>query len=388
MFRSRFLILAWLMGLMGTTLMAQGPETAALLSLPNPQLKKDRLAQQKLLDLVQPYVIDSVLKEDICTQRGMPRALVNQEVRHWKAIKPVKQKLVGITVKDNKTYVGSVPTNGGIWRERDVCFHLTSHLPKYIDLISHGFDRQDASGRDLKSKKYVDPPFPCPDSLLFEGNCLDVELECTPKINLRRNRLNDRFYPCKVSSSMLTHPNMGTAHLPLGVYGPFVSDCMHNCKPEIHPYEWIWWLNLDTTSALRKDWMIGLLNDDTRRFTNWVDSPRRGGISLPFACQPGQDLSISLDLLVWDEFLPIEDAHLPANPATKVTPKVEELTFDLPGGGKAHLKTSIPVEDGLRLWVTGLQKDPSSGLLLGQLHLAVAVKNLFTARVVFDGEAQ
>ena len=63
----------------------------------------------------------------------------------------------------------------------------------------------------------------------------------------------------------------------VGVYGPWVFDCGHGIRPEIHPCEVIWWKN---TSQAADTLMILGVQDDANRFDEPDDF---SGVSIPTA---------------------------------------------------------------------------------------------------------
>ena len=97
----------------------------------------------------------------------------------------------------------------------------------------------------------------------------------------------------------------------MGFYGAYCLDCNHNCHPEMHPYEWTWWLNLKDGESTNKTWLIGLFHEGSNRFPKWSKNPMTGEIKIPFAFAIGQDsplnCGITIDHLVFSKF---EDAEI------------------------------------------------------------------------------
>ncbi len=78
----------------------------------------------------------------------------------------------------------------------------------------------------------------------------------------------------------------------IGVYGPWVVDCGHGCRPEIHPTEMIWWRDENSYTG-EDDYYLMLIQDDSNRFDReedftgtiehpWSKSPRAGKFRIAF----------------------------------------------------------------------------------------------------------
>ena len=172
----------------------------------------------------------------------------------------------------------------------------------------------------------------------------------------------------------------------MGIYGPWVMDCNHNCRPEIHPIEWMWWLDFSAErpgSPQAKSWMIGLLYDDSKRFRDWTPSPITGQISIPVAFPSGSKaVTAKIEHLVIDSLMP--DTFLKGM-------QVPEQAFwenrDIVLGGQTTLKVTqegdLPGE-AFRWWWGDFYSDPDKGLTFGVLNIAVSAEKIYTGRVTVD----
>jgi hypothetical protein len=242
-----------------------------LLLKTNSELRNDPVATEMILDMVDVWVSDSVLprkREHHHVPGGFMWPLVGIK---WQRIRETKQK-----------YVGTIQAfdigRRRILTENDVNFDVASHLPKYQQLALEGYEVQKRIGRAKRRTNYNAAPF---DSLPTADNWNRYTLHCevTPPRD-QLGLLDSLFFPTAEGSRLEDHPNFGTVNRQIAVYGAFCSDCNHNCHPEIHPYEWIWWLDLTQPDSIRK-WYFALFQEGSNRFPKWSKFAS-GPIDIPF----------------------------------------------------------------------------------------------------------
>jgi hypothetical protein len=299
-----------------------------------------------------------------------------------------KQKLVGTVQR-----FGHSSTID--FTEYDVNFHLEFHLPRYFDMVCRSYDKQrKIHKQDINPThrtNYKGEPFMRSDSVR-NTVLYHLETELTPP-HAFIAPLHYLFYPTLPRMGGLKeHPNFETKLPSMGFYGANCLDCNHNCHPEIHPYEWIWWLKAkDEDTSKRRTWMIGLLKDGSNRFKKWSMNPKTGTIKIPFVMKMTDSSKVQrilIDHLVFNKFeneafksLQVPDGSFgtgklmePVNfVAEDSTVLKAEVTFN------QILKT-----DALKYWFTDLNFDKSDRLLSGFFYFAVSARDLYTTRITFE----
>ena len=103
------------------------PEAFKYLLLPNSEIAKNDTINEKILDLVEPMLLDSVIEK----RRQFHRVFLVGPLIHafggynWRAVDMKKQKFVGTVKNDGRS--GSFE-----YTEWDIKYHLRFHLPKYL----------------------------------------------------------------------------------------------------------------------------------------------------------------------------------------------------------------------------------------------------------------
>src|ERR1019366_1701492 len=211
-------------------------------------------------------------------------------------------------------FVGTVHSDGRSGEEQfteyDIKYHLKFHLKKYLSRIFDSYDEakrvhhQDVRGGKHHTNFNAAPYVHDTNNINIDNYGIGAEL--TP-VREYRSELHYLFFPTLPGLSQAEHPNFGTDHPSMGVYGANCLDCNHNCHPEVHPYEWIWWLNLHNGTETEKTWLIGLFHEGSNRFRHWSKSPKTGSISIPFSYvinnENPAERTIKIDHLVFDRFL-------------------------------------------------------------------------------------
>jgi hypothetical protein len=343
----------------------------------NDSLKKHPVYTETILDAAVPIMQDTTFWPE--TQRlriVFGDVLEGLLGLRWEAIHLKRTKLVGQSAREVSPY------DGPLTKEYDINFFLVPHLPHYVDTVANWWARAGKEGRNLFHSIIDDPQITIPDKLKMGNWYLYVECENTP-IKSKRPIMDSLFFPCKKNTTGLSgHPSFGNTYTCMGLYGPAVMDCNHSCKPEVHPYEWIWWLKPDSTHSTLQQWYIGLHRDWSGRFRDWSTSPRVGTIKIPFLLKAGKAPSIRIDLLAYDEFLTasyepyFDDAiWLPSQSFN-----TELLKYSI------HIEVTGVPENSVkyRFYNSSLVTLHGEKYIKGWLELGVAVKNLAEWRVVYD----
>ncbi len=342
---------------------------------------------EELVDLVQVFVVDSVLPSKSQRHRVAAAGWVISILGYkWKALNMTKQKFVG-TERDGIR----VPGHGPRFTEYDVNFNLIPHTRRYIDMLWPAYVQQRDRNRFGRIKNFGEAPWIYPETLehinRYRNHC-----EITPPQKFLP-MLNQKFYPCVQPNSSKDHPNIGTDFATFGLYGAYVADYNHTGHAEIHPYEWLWWYDLhpDRLDQTRQTWFFGLMEEASNRFRGWYKkNPRTGAISIPFVFDLKNDtFKITLEHLVHDIFNEEDFKKLANMPSTadnlyfsdrKHAFENEELKDKT-----VLFHTSNPIRtEGLKYWFSKLNVDKEKNLLTGFLNVGVSVEELYNAKVTFE----
>ena len=227
---------------------------------------------------------------------------------NWRAESMSKQKFVGTVTRNTKS-------SHEKFTEYDINFDLNFHLRKYLLRQFESYDLQKSIGRqDYRRgtylKDYSLPPF------VRDTNNIDItqyrlHCELTPPKEFR-TQLNEKFYPTLPNGMGLKdHLNFQVQFPSMGFYGVTCLDCNHSCHPELHPYEWVWWLKATPEdSSKNKTWLVGLFHESSKRMKNWSKNPVTGSIAIPFVVKNDtgyfSTLEINVEHLVYGKFEPEE----------------------------------------------------------------------------------
>lgn len=358
------------------------------LLLTNAQIEANDTINEEILDLVSPLVLDSVLgRKKEHHQLFLVGWLIHAFGDYnWRAVSMIKQKFVG-TVRDNAR------SSEEEYTEYDINYDLNFHLNKYLDKVFHSYDTQRSYHRqDFRRShrtNYEVPPF------VRDSNDIDitryrVHSEMTPPGPFRV-QLHYLFFPTQPGLSLKEHPNFGTDHPTMGVYGASCLDCNHNCHPEIHPYEWVWWLNLHGADPDAKTWLLGLFYESSNRFRHWSHTPKVGKISIPFSYvikdNKNEYPSVTVEHLVFNKFVDKDVAKI-GIPDTTFNCRLENQLIIVTNnstdkfGIRVNFK-NVLLTDGLKYWLSDLNWDENNHILSGYFNFATAVKELYTTRITF-----
>ncbi len=359
------------------------PKAFEYLLLPNDQISKNDTIHELIVDLVEPMLVDSTIDRKKQHHKVRPFGWIIHAFGNfnWRAMYMSKEKVVGTVVRLS----GSGEER---FTEYDINFDLNFHLDKYLYRIFASYDRQAKIGRqDITSKHkndYKAPPF------VRDTNDIDISMyrlhcELTPE-RAFRPALQYLFYPTSTHTGALEkHPNFETNYPTVGFYGVMCLDCNHSCHPEMHPYEWMWWLKAtDEDNSLVKEWHIGVFHESSNRFKNWSKNPMIGKIQIPFAFKPEDDARIEIRHGLMHEFVRegLKDFDIPTK-CLAPQAQVKEILLKT-----SEIQKTIAIEfinpiqtEGLQYWISDLNYDQEKQIFSGFINYAVAVEDLYTTTI-------
>ncbi|UPT66618.1 MAG: hypothetical protein M0D57_19560 [Sphingobacteriales bacterium JAD_PAG50586_3] len=247
-------------------------------------------------------------------------------------------------------------------------------------------------GRNFLEKKGVNP-----DTLTgAELAKLRIHPEHTP-LKKNRDSLNKYFLPCLPGTTMDNHPAWSVANPTVGCYGAFVLDGNHKGGPEIHPYEWLWWMDTKERTPNKLVWYAGLMREGSNRFLRWSKKPRVGFIKIPFVFDVADTTikKIKVEHLVTGDFntkgLDKLKAYIPENadnfkgkPGNTYSAIFEGL---LPSNKWISYEIEYDFEDlnsdAVKWWVT-TETDRDGNFVWGYLNIAVSTDDVYAIRVTME----
>lgn len=359
------------------------PEVFQFLVAPDGLMKEDQAIVESVLDQVEAWTVDSILIKERQHLSGIYGVVGRMMARYWQKLDNHKRKYIGTCSRAFKVYEGFA-------KEVDMNIFLMPHLEKYVDMARGGFDAAFEKGRTEKAYRYDNPDYPSAEKLKFKDlGYLTVECEGTPADGYLE-QLAEVFIPtAKGKHDLKENGNFGVKYPSFGLYGPWVMDCNHNCRPEIHPIEWMWWLDMSKDrpgGENAKSWMVGMMRDDSKRFRDWVPTPVTGQISIPIAFPTGsKSVSINIQHLVVDtlfdnvlqEKLSLPNASFRGEKATHSFQIGSETALEV------KLEGDLPGE-GFRWWTGDFYSDPAKKMTFGELNIAVSAAKLYTGRITVD----
>jgi hypothetical protein len=359
------------------------PETFQHLLKSNDYISKNDTLNELIVDLVEPQLSDSIIYRKKQHHKLGPVGFLISTFGNfnWRAFSMKKEKFVGTVVRTSRSGEEQ-------FTEYDVNFDLNFHLRKYLFRVFEMYDRQGKIKRqDFTSKSKIDfktSPF------VRDTNNIDIRsyrlhCELTPQREYRAI-MNYLFLPTLPGAGGLKqHANLENDLTTMGFYGVLCLDCNHSCHPEIHPYEWIWWLKAnDGDNGTQKEWHIGLFHEGSNRMKKWSKNPKNGTIKIPFAFKSNQAASIEIQHGAVNEF--VSDAKLMA-PENVFKSQAKQMNLVLKGRDFSKiiaLKFVNPINtQGLSYWFSDLNYDADNGIISGYFNYALSVKDLYTCKIVF-----
>ncbi len=365
------------------------PEAFKALLNSNNSISTDDTLNEKILDLVNPILADSVIERKKQHHKIFGIGLLIHVFGgfNWRAVDMKKQKFVGTVIRNTRS-------SKERYTEYDINFDLAFHLHKYLLQQFVAFDLQKSIGKqDYRKGNYIKdysaPPF------VRDTNMIDIKMyklhcELTPSGSFRE-QLNEKFYPTLHDGRDLKdHPNFGTEYPSLGFYGTWCLDCNHSCHPELHPYEWIWWLHTEEKDSTKnREWLLGLFHESSNRMKKWSTSPETGSIAIPFVIENASDtnqvLKIKIDHLVIGQF-DFKKKKIKLENSFSSSEKTEAIIFMI-GEKVIHAEVQFNqtlMEDAVLYYFSKLNYDSSTNMLSGYFNISTSVKDLYTSRIFFS----
>lgn len=365
------------------------PSSFLNLRISNDSISRNDILNEELVDMVKVKERDEKVPTWYTTHQGGTFGWFIRMIGFWwQAVDRHRYKFVG-TNRNNL----SMPGEKDELTEHDVNFNIIPHLPQYLNFVyrgrteqikhKHNFKRAKASKRDLSKPPFIPPT-------LETAEIYDLHCELTPPKKMR-DSVNFMFYPCMHGTNLDVHPNFCDAKPTVGLYGVFVLDCNHACHPEIHPYEWLWWLrvteNEKRNDNFNKEWMIGFFRESSNRFILWSQRPRVGTISVPFIFKTSETKSyLKLNHLVTGKFRPRGIKKMKGIPANTSEFNFRDTTVNIPLSGDKTFPLQIRTDriiktPALRWWLSDVQTDADKKWVWGYFNMVVSVRDGYTARL-------
>lgn len=351
----------------------------------NQKISSNDTINESIVDLVSPTVSDSIIKRKIQHHKLGPVGWFISTFAgyNWRAASLKKEKFVGTVTRHSRSGEEQ-------FTEYDINYDIIFHLKKYLYRIFYAFDlqrkykKQDfrpSHRRDFSKSPYVR------DSSQINNRDYKLHCELTPT-KVFRDPLNHLFYPTiPGGGGPKEHPNILNEFPTFGFYGVFCSDCNHSCHPEIHPYEWIWWLkNNDQDTGQTKEWYFGLFHEASNRMKKWSSNPKIGEVKIPFVFQLGGDKNMNL---IEISPLLMGQLNLKVDKPLAFMATATNSTFQINYNGKAVSNLTVKFSPSIHFQAfsydfQALNYDPQKNVLSGFLHIKIQVKDLFAFKVKYQ----
>lgn len=363
------------------------------LARPDGELRGNVVACEQAIDLVRAWVADSVVEQRKQRHKGFGGWMGQRTIGlFWEYFDAHKRTYIGTSSRPFHIF-------DGLADEVDINIFVMPHLPGYMQMARAGFEQAQARPRSDKAfrvetaDRYASlEEFPLPEEIQVPEGYITIECEVTPPQEFAEE-LAQKMMPTRDGDySLDTIPNFGAKYPAFGMTGVWCMDCNHNCRPEIHPIEWLWWLDLSAGrpgSANAKSWMVALMCDGSNRFHQWSPTPLGGEIAIPFVLPRGSSvLKVGIDWLLGNP-VPAADSLWENGPGSALELQTAELEVPLNFSGrksKAQIQSTAPATlPNVRYWFTqdGEPTGPE-GDLHGYLHMSVMVRSLGGFRVTID----
>lgn len=367
------------------------PEEFKFLLRANNEVSANDAMNERIVDLVEPMLLDSMIERKKQHHKVGPFGWFIHAFGgfNWRAMSMQKEKFVGTVVRNSRSGEEE-------FTEYDINFDLYFNTKKYLWRVFDAYDRQGKIHRqDVRpshKRNYDTIPF-VRDTLNIDKRNYRLHCELTPP-RAFRPALNYFFFPTLPNGGGLKdHPNFENDQPTMGFYGTYCLDCNHSCHPELHPYEWVWWLkSTDDDVTNDKVWNIGLFHESSNRMKKWSVNPMTGSIAIPFTFSLNEDdigyNSIEIEHLVFNKFL---DEEINKLNVPTVTIKPNEVYQEVEVTTGDTTLTTIEVKftrgintSGLRYWFSRLNFDNVSKELSGMFHIATSVLDLYTTQITFS----
>ena len=349
----------------------------------NDFISKNDTINEMIVDLVQPQLSDSLIYRKKQHHKLGPMGWLISTFGNfnWRAFSMKKEKVVGTVVRISRSGEEQ-------FTEYDVNFDINFHLKKYLNRVFEMYDRQGKIKRqDFTSKRKIDfkaSPF------VRDTNNIDIRsyrlhCELTPQREYRAI-MNYLFLPTLPGAGGLKqHSNLENDHPTVGFYGVLCLDCNHSCHPEMHPYEWMWWLKANEGDMeTKKEWHFGLFHEGSNRMKKWSKNPKSGKIKVPFAFSIDKNAKIEIQHGAMNEFS--EDVSTFTN-AEKIKNQATSMNIELRAkdfNKNVELSFKNPINTkGLCYWFSDLNYDDENKIISGYFNYAISARDLYSCKIVF-----
>lgn len=362
------------------------PQNFQYLLLNNRSVSSNDSINELLVDLVRPMLLDSAIEKK---RQHHKVFLVGWAIHafggyNWRAMDMTKQKFVGTIARTTRSSEEQ-------FTEYDINFDMYFKLPHYLKKITLAYDRQRELGRQDYRKShrtdYSKSPFVRDTANIINAH-YRLHCELTPAGPFR-DQLHHAFYPTRPGITLEQHRNFGTNMPTMGMYGTWCLDCNHSCHPEVHPYEWIWWLKAtDSDTTTQKEWLIGLFHESSNRLKNWSQNPMTGTISIPFAFNALMYDSIAFPIevehLVFNSFNAIDSSLTAGSSSSFASSETGHVVKLNSGSSTAQIVVTfnhtLPSKN-LQYWFSSLNHDLETHIISGYLNFVISANDLYTARM-------
>jgi hypothetical protein len=338
----------------------------------------NKVERELITDMVKVGLTDSILPTKTATHQTR---LFNWMLRsfaglRWRAIDGKKHSMVG-TLKG-----GMSSPSKDFFTEYDVTFQMFQHTPKYQALVKQGYQAQ--RDKMLKGRNYLEKKGINPDTLSAASLAnMRIHPEHTP-LKKNRDSLNKYFLPCLPGTTVDNHPAWSVTNPTVGCYGAFVLDGNHKGSPEIHPYEWLWWMDTKERTPNKLVWYAGLMREGSNRFLRWSKKPRVGFIKIPFVFDVTDTVNtIKVEHLVVGDmkpeslsklgnYIPTDAGNFNNGAGGMGFSYGNKIKFDF---GKLDTKA-------IKWWVT--TETDNKQFVWGYLNIAVSTDDVYAIRVTME----
>jgi hypothetical protein len=350
------------------------------------QIEANDTLNEKIVDLVRVFLVDSMIEHKKQHHKVGPIGWFIHTFGgfNWRAYRMKKEKVVGTIVRQSRSSKEE-------FTEYDINFDLNFHLDKYLHRVFGMYDRQASIKRqDIRprhKKNYKMPPF------VRDSNNIDIRLyrlhcELTPE-KAYRAPLNYLFYPTLPKAGGLDkHPNFESSQPTVGFYGTLCLDCNHSCHPEMHPYEWMWWLKCAEKETIsQKEWFFGLFHEGSNRQKKWSVNPMIGQISLPFIFRKDAGMRIQIKHGVLHQFKENYSVKGPLNHPVFDASQISRILQMESKGMAQQIQLEfdkVLQSNGLKYWLSNLNYDADKELFSGYFNVHLAVQDVYTASILFE----
>lgn len=354
-----------------------GSAVQALAGAPS-QVRGDVRATEAILDLIRPGNLDSVLLKVKQRHVGALGWVMHQGfARFWVRQDSVKRKYIGSSSRPLIIW-------DGFKNEMDINIFLMPNLPHYVKMARAAFDNALEIDRPEEFYRIDRPPFTPDEALKYKDlGYFTVECEVTPP-EAGRAAFSELFFPMTPGeNSLKDDPRFGIESPSVGLYGSWCLDCNHNCRPEIHPIEWMWWLDMQPDDPAHPEdwqWLVGLMHDETRRFEDWSRVPLQGRIAIPIVVPAGaQRYVVRVQALVQAG---LQALTVPAAPGSQaLTSQTAQFQIG-PSGCQLDLEIlGLPGTEHAQWQLSPFTEDRTTGAKLGYMHLAADTRDVLALRV-------